>query len=125
MGREVLKELVSYASWNCWLAWHGWFCFNSTNVARGDFNFFETRFFSTSNAGDKVPEKIKFKGSLILLMPLTKVLWLIVMLFSRVRGLNTEGKCFLHFGRKAGVEFGLMLRGNLEWKKKQRLVWIQ
>ena len=35
-------------------------------LQEGDFNFFETRFFSTSNAGDKVPEKIKFKGSLIL-----------------------------------------------------------
>ena len=33
-------------------------------LQEGDFNFFETRFFSTSNAGDKVPEKIKFKGSL-------------------------------------------------------------
>ena len=35
-------------------------------LQEGDFNFFETRFFSTSNAGDKVPEKIKFKGSHIL-----------------------------------------------------------
>ena len=35
-------------------------------LQEGDFNFFETRFFSTSNAGDKVPEKIRFKGSLIL-----------------------------------------------------------
>ena len=28
-------------------------------LQEGDFNFFETRFFSTSNAGDKVSEKIK------------------------------------------------------------------
>ena len=35
-------------------------------LQEGDFNFFEPRFFSTSNAGDKVPEKIKFKGSHIL-----------------------------------------------------------
>ena len=35
-------------------------------LQEGDFNFFETRFFSTSNAGDKVPEKIRFKGSLTL-----------------------------------------------------------
>ena len=35
-------------------------------IQEKDFNFFETRFFSTSNVGDEVPEKIEFKGSRVL-----------------------------------------------------------
>ena len=31
-----------------------------------DFNYFETRFFSTSNVGGKVPETIQFRGSRVL-----------------------------------------------------------
>ena len=35
-------------------------------LQEGDFNFFEARFFSTSNAGAKVPEKIKLPDGNIL-----------------------------------------------------------
>ena len=59
----------------------------------------------------KFRKKLNSKVVIYSPMASTKVLWLIVMLFSRVRALNTVGKCFLPFGQKAGVDFGLMLRG--------------